>query len=264
MTTNALQVDPTRPPGMFWALIRHDFRLRKRPANALSRRWRITYAIAACVILLVAVSVEGHNQHFYLDDVWYFTFGYPFMTLGISSGRIKWEWRNGTSGWWVSLSMPRWQLILAKAISSFIRALMIYGGTYLVVAILGAYTLMLRGTFNSQSIGRFLLLGLEWNGLLIGVAPFMIALGVLLAILSSSSARPLVPLMWVVVGGLWWGIFPLAGASNWFAIHGSSQTATITITSAVLLPLVGSWFLSSIFLFLAVYLLRRFVDISQA
>ncbi len=264
MTTNDWQVEPARPPGMFWALIRHDIKLRRRRGVVLPRRWRMAYAIAAFVILMVSVTLEGPKAHFYLNAVWYFTFGYPFMTLGISAGRIKREWRNGTSGWWMSLSMPRWQLVLAKAISSFIRALMIYAGTYLAVSILGAYTLVLRGTFNAQTMGQFLLQGLEWNGLLVGAAPFMIAFGVLLAILSSSSARPLAPLMWVVIGGLWWGIFPIAGASNWFAVHGSGQSAAITITPAVFPAIFGSWVLASICLFLSIYLMRRFVDISQA
>lgn len=241
--------------GSMWALIRHDMKLRAGRRSKLPRAWKMVYLAIALIVVIVVTTHESANSQMILNNVWFFTFGFPFMVFGMSSGMAGREWRNGTVEWWLTLPMSRPRLVTAKVIATILRSLIIFATAYIVVSILGIYTQLLHGNGLGHDVSQFLLAGLKWMGLVAAVTPLAGALGILFAILRHSRARPALPLIWVLYGALWW--FGISYGSHWLHRFGPQGTSINHVTPVLWCAFVASWLVTIVIVRLASYLLDR-------
>lgn len=243
----------------FWALVKHDLKMRRQRSMRVSGRWRMAYFIAVALFVVIFTSLEGRHVTFDLSFAWYFTFGLPFMVFGLSTGRIVQEWKNGTAGWWLTLPMSRMQLVMAKFLSSLLHTVFVLACIYCVVAILGLYTMTLNGTLTTVVAGHFLLVGLMWMAGIVCVSPIVAAIGALFGIIIQSTIRQALPLFWITVGGLWWLLFNHNG--NFLHMTSTGNAVGVTLSPLLICLVVASWLVAYILILVASRVLDRFVAV---
>jgi ABC-2 type transport system permease protein len=238
----------------FWALVKHDFKRRKRRNVNIPKGWWLAYAGGAAVVLLALTTYAGLHSHFNLGPVWFTTFGLPFMSFGMATSLTVTEWKNSTAGWWLTLPFSRLHLVASKFVAALLRSVLIFVLVYCIIALFGVYSMALSGRFDPQAAASYLLTGLEWTALLVAVCPFATAFGVLFAILSESRAKPAIPLMWILFSGLWWLIFAHDG--RYLHVQ-ATGTPHLFVSPSLCIPIVSSWVLAYGLIRLAAYLLER-------
>lgn len=219
----------------FWALVKHDLSFRReritenRPGR---RRW---YTLASLVAWIAVVTWQGPNVHFNLNYAWYATWALPVMAIGVATGHIAHERKNGTAGWWLALPVPRWKLLLSKLVASGV--LIVRGSAYLgMVAGLGIYTMWLNGTLSSTLISHFLLVGLTWTAAMYCLIPLTAATGVLMGVLDYSRLKDLSPAVWVLVVAAGW----LAVAQHgWYLTVSTPLVVTLKATFGLVIAAAG-------------------------
>ncbi|MGN7359414.1 ABC transporter permease subunit [Paenibacillus sp. SAF-054] len=192
---------------VFRNLVRHELKgkgsWRKQNRARMSRKWWLTY----CLVILTAVI--GFMTYFAIHDqleinsIWYVTLGFPYMVFFWGYGSVKREWENDTYGWWLTMPYPRAKLITAKWLGIWLKLLI---GIVITFAVVSAYVLLLSLVLPSYSlsdVGSFMIAGIDWLALVAGFSPLIIALGILISVVQSSSLRPISPVLWIVfMGGL--------------------------------------------------------------
>ncbi|MDQ0188965.1 hypothetical protein JI721_02210 [Alicyclobacillus cycloheptanicus] len=242
----------------FWTLVKHDLKVRGGRRGRIPGKWRVAYAAAILVVLLALATWKGHLIQMDFTDVWYFTFGLPFMVFGMSIGRVTSEWKNATVGWWLTIPMSRWRLMLSKCVSSILFAVLIFACVYGAIAILGLYTMYLNGSFSTPYVRSFLLAGLRWNALLLCACPFIAAFGLLFGVILQSVVRQAMPLIWIAFGGMWWLVSAHLGFIH---IDGSTPPGLVHVSTVRVLSILGSWILACLMVGLASVLLDRYAAV---
>ncbi|GAA5347066.1 ABC-2 type transport system permease protein [Planifilum fimeticola] len=238
----------------FWALVKHDFKRRKRRNMQIPKGWWLAYAGGALAVLLTLTTYAALHGHTYLGPVWFTTFGLPFLSFGMATSLTASEWKNGTAGWWLTLPFSRLRLVTSKFVAALLRSVLIFAVVYCILALFGLYTMALVGPFDPHSAASYLLTGLKWNALLFSVCPFVTAFGILFCVLGESRAKPAIPLMWILFSGLWWLLFAHGG------VYLHVQTAgmpNLSVSPFLFIPIVVSWLLAYGLIRLAAYLLNR-------
>lgn len=237
---------------VFWQLVKHDLKKRKRRNGRIPRQWWLIYLASIVFIVMVAITYGSLHGNMEITYTWYFAFGLPFATFGISIGWTVREWKNGTVGWWLSLSFSRRKLVASKFCAGLIRGLLILVIIFVAIALLALYTMLLNTNFIFVHYMDFLWTGLKWFSLLIAINPFMAALGVLYAVLSESRAKPILPLFWVFWSGIWWLVASTNGET--FAM---SSPEDFPLPLTLIFPIAASWIAVYLMILLAAYLLDR-------
>lgn len=236
----------------FWSLVRHDLKLRRtRNCEERFRPQRWVFTFPSAIVWFLVLTWQGPHIHFNLNDGWYATLALPFMALGLARREISQERDRGTVGWWLTLPMPRHQLVLAKWIATL--GLTVRRSTYLLlVAALGIYTMILNGTFSGAHVTHFLLTGLTWTALMYCLVPATAGLGILIGVLSFSRLRDLSWALWLLVVAVAW--VP-ASHPNWYV----TVSSTLRVTARPLFPLIvlGTWIAGACILWVASLVLDR-------
>jgi ABC-2 type transport system permease protein len=238
----------------FWALVKHDFKRRKRRNVRIPKEWWLAYAGGAVLVVLALTTYAGLRGHYNLVPVWFTTFGLLFTSFGMATSLTVSEWKNGTAGWWLTLPFSRLRLVASKFVAALLRSVLIFALVYCVIALFGLYTMALAGHFDSHTAASYLLTGLEWSVLLVAFCPFVTAFGVLFGVLRESRAKPATPLMWILFSGLWWLIFAHHGRYLYVQATG---TPHLSVSPSLFIPIVASWLLAYGLIRLAAYLLDR-------
>lgn len=237
---------------LFLKLVKQDIKRRSRRKRHIPRQWWLAYLAFVFLIAIVAATFKVLHGGVSISYIWYFTFALPFAVFGVSTGITAHEWKNGTSGWWLSLPFSRLKLIASKFCAGFARGIMIFIVVYVAIAFFGLYMMLLGGNFHPGLYLRFLKQGLEWFLLLLSISPFMAALGVLFGILNQSRAKPIIPLFWSFWGVMWWLVFSNFGSH--LAIHAGSH---LSLTGTVYDSIAASWIAAYFMVRLSAYLLDR-------
>ncbi|MFD1676971.1 ABC transporter permease subunit [Alicyclobacillus fodiniaquatilis] len=241
---------------VFWALVKHDLRRRKRRNVARSKTWVVLYGtVIAALVVIVATYVSLSGQRVDLTDAWVFTYVLPFMSFGLTIGLLVHEWKDGTAGWWLSLPMSRLRLVTSKFVAALIRMILLVAAVYCATGLLILYTMVLEGNFNAHTAGQFLLTGLKYDGLFLCVCPFIAAFGVLIGVLTESRAKPIMPLIWLVFGCSWWLIFSWHGGT--VHIQHTHGLAGFSLAPIFYYLIVASWIVAYLMIRLTSYVLER-------
>lgn len=188
----------------FWSLVKHDLSFRRERSTDEwmgRRRWVVT--VPGLLIWVAVVTWQGPHIHFNLNYAWYAALAVPIIAVGMATGHIAHEQKNGTAGWWLTLPRPRWQLVLSKWLSACV--LMVRTSWYLVsVAALGVYTMALNGTLSTAHVTSFLVVGLTWAAVMYCLVPLMAAVGVLIGTMDFSRLKDLSWAVWLLVGAAAW------------------------------------------------------------
>jgi ABC-2 type transport system permease protein len=237
---------------MFWSLVKHDLKNRKRQNARISKTWKLVYlALGAIIALAMATYVSLGEKIVLADEFWYMTIGVAFAVFGMAIGFTKHEWKNGTVGWWLTLPMPRIQLVTSKFLASVIRGIGLFAALYGIIAVVTVYVLLISHNFHLDALLHFLGYGLKVYFVVLLLSPFVASFGVLYAIFGESKARPLLPIVWVAWVGIW--IFN----SQLFHISGDSVGRMFDAPLMLTIPIVVSWVLSYVMLKFSAYVLDR-------
>ncbi|WP_067931803.1 ABC transporter permease [Alicyclobacillus kakegawensis] len=236
----------------FWALVRHDFKHRRRRRTPIPRAWRLAYVAAVALVLLAVATYDGRGGHYRLGPVWWVAFGLPFTSFGLAVNTMVTEWKNGTVGWWLTLPYPRLHLSAAKFVAAVVRSVFIYALTYMAMAFFGLYTALVSGHLDLGYTAGYLLTGLKVMGLSLTVCPFVAAFGVVYGALAESRARPAMPLTWILFSGLWWLIF--SQDDRYLQVH-SDGVPHVSLSPTLCISIACSWVLAYGLIRLAAYLL---------
>ncbi|MCL6636608.1 MAG: hypothetical protein K6T26_01555 [Alicyclobacillus sp.] len=189
----------------FWALVKHDFKRRKRGGLRAYRGWWWVYALGVCAALLVLSARVGQAAE-NLRFAWFAVFGLLFLSFGLGIGCTANEWRNGTVGWWLTLPVSRGRLVLSKWVATLLRTLWVYTRVFLLMAGFGLYSLAVAGQLHYHTLVAFFNTGVGAYTLLLALTPLPAALGVFYGVLMQSRLRPAVPLVWLAFGLVWWQV----------------------------------------------------------
>ncbi|MFB9277800.1 ABC transporter permease [Cohnella cellulosilytica] len=185
------------PRGTFFFLVKHE--LASKGGKLRLGKWLWIYGGLLLLLAGAAVAIWGRQADY---DPSYFMFTayiFPFMAFGLAVESLKREWSGGTIGWWLSLPHSRARLLGAKAAAVWIRFagyVLIY---FAVVLLLDAYSVAMFGD-RITSIKGMLVLEAQLFGILLGISPAMLALGLLLVSVRRSGLKPLLPLLWLLMG----------------------------------------------------------------
>jgi ABC-2 type transport system permease protein len=237
--------------GAFRYLLRHEFRLELR--KFFRKKWIGRYGVIIILLLAAALTVWGERGGFRTQYLLFLAFMLPYLTFMISFRVLIREWKNGTIGWWITLPYSRSGLLLAKFCAAALHTLIVYalffGGLTLLAlysaAVHGLGAAPLRGWFNGEAIIAAVLLGL---------APLLLALGLLTASVAYSRWVALTPLLWILFG--------LSGNTlNWAAgIVLSDQPdawADAVLPGWIWAAIPAAWVLAGLILLGAIHIVSR-------
>jgi ABC-2 type transport system permease protein len=181
----------------FRYLLRHEFRLELR--KFFQKKWMGRYGGVILLLLAAALTVWGDRGGFRTEYLLFLTYMLPYLTFMISFRMLLREWKIGTVGWWITLPYSRTKLLTAKFAAAGLQTLMIYVLFFVGMSLLALYsaaihglgTAPLRGLFAGEAI---------FAAILLGLAPFMLALGLLTAAIAHSRWVALTPLLWILFG----------------------------------------------------------------
>ena len=235
-----------------WALIRHEVSVRRQRDSEPGighRRWTIT--IPGFILWFLVITWQGSRIHFNLSYAWYATLALPILAMSGAARHLTHERTHNTEGWWLTLPLPRYQLILSKWVASLI--LTVRRSTYLAgVAVLGIYTMILNGTFSSSVLSRFLLTGLTWAFLMYCLVPGLAALGVLSGVLTFSRFHDLKGTVWLLLLVIGW--LPISRPGLYLTV---SHTMSVSVKPAFALAILVTWILAGVLLGIASRILAR-------
>ncbi|GAA3409053.1 ABC transporter permease [Paenibacillus hodogayensis] len=253
------------PLATFWALVRHEYRgkgsWRKQNRSPITRRWKAVYAaimLAAGLGVTLYLAVH-HTLRF--EQLWYVTYGLPYMFFFFGYGSYKREWENETYGWWLTMPYPRFWLIAAKWLGALLRILTIWTIVYvLAFAYVSLITIALE-SYTFADVGHFMVTGFNWLVLTIGFSPFITALGLFTGNTQYTTLRPLLPVLWVLCMG---GMGTLYSASfnseigDLFAqMNGEHPVTLLPFSWMAAAVIVASWLAAYGLIRLSAYLLDR-------
>lgn len=242
-------------------LIRHEASLKRGKCNKrqpFTRGWKIFYVVAGVLVLFAALTIGAANQQFDLSSIWYFSFGMLFMTFGMAYGHIQHEFKNGTSGWWLTLPYPRQVLVVSKVVGSLLHAIRIVGIVFGVAAIAGLFVTLIQSHGLTAEFGKFLITGLKWLLTTIAFMPFAAAFGTMLSIFTKTKARPATPILWVLL----WVTFPFLGSTGLMQqFFGFTENGWFPFTIMIIAPVILSWVLAVVLTLITAYLLERKLSI---
>jgi hypothetical protein len=238
----------------FSALLHHETSwFRESGKRGMSRQWRMIYTIFFAAVALILTTYFSRSFHLELKYIWNVCWGIPWIVFGISIGKIKREWGNGTVDWWLSLPYSRWKLIAAKFMAMLIRGTGIALLIFVLIILFGAYATLISSNLSFHDFLTFIRSG--WLPMLLDLAafPLMSSLGLTLGVLHQSIWRPAGILFWICWGILW----SLGSATGWLVPLYKGDYVLSGVTAAVAV----SWLICGLFLYLSAWLLENKLDL---
>lgn len=244
----------------FWALVRHEFKLkgswRKQNRSPIAKWWWIGYVSLLLVGAIAVTAYFAINSSLKLEYLWFATLGLPYILFFLGFGSLKREWENDTYGWWLTLPYPRVWLVGAKWLACLMRTLLIVIGILALGTLYATIIAVLAPSYSLADVGSFILLGGGWLLTMIGFSPLLTILGMLTAGASYTALRPITPVLWVLfMGG---GGMIYADVPGDFGAPSAYQAATApTMSWNMLAAMVAGWFVAYLVIRLVAYLLEK-------
>jgi ABC-2 type transport system permease protein len=183
-------------------LVRHEWKTKgswkKLSRSGLNRKWRLTYAAVIILTGLGIATYFAYRDSLRLSGLWFIVMGFPYMMFFLGYGIVKLEWENDTHGWWLTLPYSRFTLVSAKCAGALLRVATGGLAVYAAGAIYGAAVVAILPHYGWPDLQSYLLTGLNWLILILGYAPFILTLGMLV---SSVVLTPLKPFGPILIGG---------------------------------------------------------------
>lgn len=183
--------------GTFLYLVQHEGQSSVR--KFLKTKWFWIYAGAVLLLAAAALTVWGGAAQFQARYLFSFTFILPYFTAMLAFRTLLREWKNGTVGWWITLPYPRARLLSAKLVAAFLQALALYAAYFAFITLLILYNAGIHG-LGASSLSDLWVTESIFIVMLLGIAPFMLTLGLLLGAVTQSNWSPATPLLWMVFG----------------------------------------------------------------
>lgn len=209
------------PTGTFWALVRHEFKLkgswRKRNRSPIAKWWWVAYVSLIVIAAVSATTYFAINNTLRLENLWFVTLGLPYVLFFLGFGSLKREWENDTFGWWLTMPYPRLWLVGSKWIGGLLRAVSIWMILFMFGTVYATVIALSLESYSFADVGIFMKAGFQWLFLMIGFSPLLTSLGILTASAQYTAIRPLTPILWVAFmggGGLLYSGLPSGGANG--------------------------------------------------
>lgn len=180
----------------FMALVRNDIgfsivRIQRK------HRYFWLYAAAAAVLWAIQYAITLDGASGFAMDPRFSVFAVVPVLFYVSGTAFSVEWRRDTAGWWLALPHPRPVLLAAKAVATWVKAVMLVFVVTAVAALLLPGAMLLRPgavapAIASVYIGRVL----QLLALLLLFSPCAAMSGLLFRLIARSSWRAASPLIW--------------------------------------------------------------------
>ncbi len=207
------------PQGTFFFLVKHE--LAARGSKLRLGKWLWIYGGLLLLLAAVAVAIWGNNADYDPSYFMFTAYVFPFMIFGFAVEALKREWAEGTIGWWLSLPHSRVQLLGAKAIAAWIRFTSYVLLYFAVVLLLDVYSVAMYGD-RVTSVKGMLVLEAQLFGILVGISPVMLAIGLLFVAVRRSGLKPLLPLLWLLMG-IGGNVFGWMTGGGQLTVYGSDE-----------------------------------------
>lgn len=249
---------------LFWQLVYHEMKPKGEWRKLKRKKFPLPVKIAYIAIIYVAIGAwltyMNFQKDFQLQYLWFFTLGLPYMVFFFGYGLVKKEWENDTQGWWLTLPYSRWHLITAKYLGASLQALMIILIIYVSGVIFSLYLFLVNRQLTFMDVVNFWDIGLIWMLLMLGISPFVMALGVFNGTVQYTTLRPLAIVFLVLFMGLgsvtYWG-YGMSFSGSLFVGSFSDETLfnALHFSWPIVVTMVVSWLCAYLVLRLASYLL---------
>lgn len=181
----------------FRYLLWHEFRLELR--KFFQKKRTPLYGGIVLLLIAAALTVWGKSAGFRSVYVLYLAYMLPYLTFVISFRMLLREWKGGTIGWWITLPYSRSRLLFAKFAAACLHTLLVYVLFFAAVTLLVLYGAAIHG--DETGTLREMLAGEAFFSIaLVGLAPLMLTLGLLMAAVAHSRWALATPLLWIVFG----------------------------------------------------------------
>lgn len=206
--------------------------------------WSLLYILLGVAIGLTFFTYAIHSGQFQLQYMWFFTFGFPFIMMGVAYSTIAKEWKNRMYSWWLSLPYSKETLMASKLFATWIQVLVLFVLAFGLLVIFSVYVVVLRSDISLSLLLEHLLGGLSWLLVLLAFYPFVASFSYLTFTSVHTKYRTVTPLLWIVlivaINGLFWVIKP-----NGFAAGEQvTQLFRIDFTYVTAVAIVLSWVLA--------------------
>lgn len=227
----------------FMYLIKHEFKWWGHQRKKMNW-WALLYSILGIAVGLIFFTFGIRSGHLQFRYLWFFTFAFPFIMMGMTYASIAKEWKNRMYGWWLSLPYSRERLIMSKFIAAWLQTLIVFLCSYGFMALSSLYAVLISDHFTLQQMVEHLVNGLPWMLSLLAFYPIVAAFSFLTFIGSHTKYSPITPLLWIIliisINGLYWLIQPFnLGESN-----EAEVLFSIKFSSATLIAIVATWLMA--------------------
>lgn len=175
--------------------------------------WPMLYALVGLIAGLILFTFAIRSGNFKLQYMWFFTYAFPFVTMGTAYGMIAKEWKNRMYSWWLSLPYSRERLVMTKFLAAWIQTIMILAGSFAFIVLFSLYAVLVGETYTMDLIIEQLLSGLPWLFAFITFYPLIGAFSFMTFISSHTKFSAITPLLWVIlivsINGFFWLVNPL-------------------------------------------------------
>ncbi|MCD9021418.1 ABC transporter permease [Cohnella silvisoli] len=244
--------------GSFRYLIKHE--LAMGISRFYKKIWIWVYVAIILILAGTALTIWGGNDKFNPTYILFSTYMFPFLVFGISVKTLKREWEKGTYGWWLTLPYSRFRLLAAKAVSALIQVIAGYSLFFITVLLLGIYSFIIHGEGLSP-IRELFATELQYAGILIGVSPFMLALGLLATVVRRSVMKPLTPMIWIAFG-LFGNIFSWVSSFNSLSESGNSNgLISGSLPDWIWLCIIPVWMIAALLFAATVHVCNKYLQV---
>ncbi len=207
--------------------------------------WTLLYILIGVALGLTSFTLSIRNGHFRLEYMWYFSFAFPFVLLGMSYSSISKEWKNRMYGWWLSLPYSRSWLILTKFLAAWLQTFMVFLVAFVLLVVFCVYAVFISDSFTFEMMLKNLGNGLPWLLAVLAYYPIVAALSFLTFISGNTKYRLLTPLLWMILivslNAVYW-VLRLAIDNDSPASF--SPMFTVKSSNLVLAAFIISWLLA--------------------
>lgn len=249
---------------IFIPLLRHEFAFRRRQRYSrgapVSKKWWLIYIAIFLLLLLIFTTWSAMNDAFQLQGIWYMTFALLYIIVIFGFRAVNREWHGNTAGWWLTLPYPRIKLIYAKFVAAWLKVLLLFASSFLLIVLFAAYITLIESQLNGADLMNFVMSGVGWYLLLLVFSPFAVSVSILTSTMSHTELRPFLPICFFIYYLITYFIFwamGLNGAGLYNQFAGIGDVVLFPYPLVIFYPMFAGWIICYLLIHWSAYLLEK-------
>ncbi len=162
--------------------------------------WKFVIMVALLFAAFLYVSISTVMDRITVEHISDLSLGFgflsPLLMVGMYYHQMKNEWLANTHVWWLTLPYSRFLLVFTKLLAGFIQLLKIILVFYAITLLLAVYASIQGSTF--ALLGQHVRIMIVSISVVLFFYPALAAYMMLLATISKSKYKPLLPFLWAI------------------------------------------------------------------